>query len=249
MLNYDGFDLSPYLTVNAIGRPLLPPQILSIKSISGRDGVYFFRKRSGAIIIPVSVTIHVKTIPDYRKRVRFLASKFNKDEPKPMIFSDEPEMFINGIVQDESELEEVLETGQGDISFLCPDPFYYAIENEVFTYVSAGDYNFTRELGNTESYPYIEIEGSNSGGLIMLETDNAKINFDGDLAIGETLVFDSDLITSFIIQTDGTQRSGNNNIDSMDFPVLVVGANNIKVSVTGGASVKSIKVYAHSRWI
>lgn len=248
MLNYDDFDLSPYLTVNEIGRPILPPQNVVTKSITGRAGAYFIRKDHEPIEIPVEITVNEKEIPDYRKRIRFLSEKLNKDEPKRIIFSDEPDIYIKGILTGDTPLDEVLTAGQGEIVFLCPDPFYYEIEDEVFTFAEEGEHNFTREKGNTESLPIIEIEGTNETGIITIETDHTEINFDGVLKHGEVLTFDSDLITSYIVQNDGTKRSGNNDIDTMNFPFLLVGANRIKVTTSGGAKVDRINIYSRSRW-
>ena len=100
-----------------------------------------------------------------------------------------------------------------------------------------------------ESFPIIEIEGSNSIGEIIIETENTSVTFDGDLASGEVLTFDSKLITAYVVQADGTKRSANNDLDTMDFPLLNVGANHIDVSTTGNATVSEIRIYAKSMWV
>ena len=252
MMNYDGFDFSPYLIVTDIKRPILPPQRISSMSIFGRDGAYFFRKQHDAVVITVSIIVKTdfdEGFKSFRERIRFLAQKLNKDEPKPIIFFDEDDRFINGIITDETDLDEVLTMGQGDISFYCPDPFYYAVEDEVFTFLSDGSHDFTRQKGNIESYPKIEIQGLNDSGNIEIVTDNTTINYSGKLNSGEILVLDSDLITASVIQTDGSIRSAISDIDNLEFPVLSMGANNITVNVSGGASIEEIKVSARSRWI
>lgn len=248
MMNYDGFDTKSYLTVTEIKRPVLPPQKLSTKTINGRPGAYFFRKQHEPVVLPVSIAVKGKSHPDFRKRVRFLSRKFNKNEPKRIIFSDEPEMYIKGIVEDSTELEKTFLIGKGDINFYCPDPFYYAVEDETATYDSEGEYTFTREKGNDISFPLIEIEGRNDSGEIGIKTDDVKITFDGKLKEDEILVLDSHLITCYIKESDGGKRSGNNDIDKMDFPVLDIDDNLIDFSVSGGATIEKIKVYARSRW-
>lgn len=248
MLNYDNFDFSPYLIVNEIKRPILAPQTLTTKTIAGRDGAYFFQKQHEPIIIPVEITILEDTIFTYRERIRFLSGKLNKDTVKPIVFSDEPNMFIDGIIQDSTELDEVLAIGKGVLNFYCPDPFYYAVEDEVFTFKTAGTHTVVRNKGNTASLPIIEIKGINSLGTITVETNNSKITFNGKLNSGESLILDSKFMTSYVLKTNGSKPSANNFIDSMVFPQLKVGSNSIKVSVSGGATVSEIKVYAKSRW-
>lgn len=249
MMNYDNFDFSPYLIVNDIGRPLLPPQRLFTKEMQGKHGAYFFDKEHGPIILPVSVTIHEDLDMSYMEMKRFIAGNLNKKEPKRLIFEDEPDRYIEGIIQDETEINDLLEAGSTVLNFFCPDPFYYAIDDEVFSYNNAGTFNFSRSKGNEESEPLIEIEGTNNGGIITLATDNTEINFDGVLRSGEILVFDSSFITSYVEQTDGVIRSANDDIDTMDFPIFPVGANKLIVSVQGKANVTAVRIYAKSRWI
>mgnify|MGYP001389424735 CR=1 FL=1 len=248
MITYNGVDLSDYLIVNEIMRPIMPSQSLYTKEIYGRRGVYFFDKQDEPLEIPVDVTIKEASWQSYRSLVKEIAGILNVSEPKETIFSDEPDRYVEGIVQGATELEDVLYAGQGTITFFCPDPYYYAIEDEVFTHAGEGTRDFTREKGNTESFPLIEIQGSNSGGIITLETDNTKIEFDGELAEGEILVFDSDFITAYIEQADGERRSAINDIDTIDFPYFSVGANQVSVTTTGSATINEFTIYCRSCW-
>ena len=247
MLNYNGHDLSNLLIVNSIGRPILPPQILSTKEIYGRPGAFFFEKRHGPVVIPVGVTLNAKGHTQYRALVRQLAVYLDVEEPKPMIFSDESDKYISGILQDESALEEIATTGQGELQFYCPDPFWYALEDDVMSWNGPGTYVLDRK-GTANSEPLIEIKGANNGGKITLQTDNTTINFTGILSSGETLVLDSALITAYIIKNDGSQVSAIHDIDTIIMPILVPGANQLTISVSGGASVTQFKVTARSRW-
>ncbi|MED3647775.1 phage tail family protein [Halalkalibacterium halodurans] len=248
MMTYDGFDFSRYMIVNDIGRPLMPPQVIQSMEITGRHGAYFLEKRHAPIVLPVEVTLHEDLNMSYMEMKRYIAGNLNKKEPKKLIFEDEPDMSIHAIITDNTEIDDLLKAGTTTLHFYCPDPFYYAIEDEVFTFNGEGSYDFTRAKGNEESEPLIEIQGMNSGGVITLKTDHSEINFEGALNSGETLVFDSHFMTAYVLQVDGTKRSANNDIDSLDFPILAVGANNVTVS-TENASVSTIRIYARSRWI
>lgn len=247
MLNYKGHDLSDILIVNEIGRPILPPRQLSTKEIYGRPGAFFFEKRDGPVVLPVKITLHEKTHESYRSLVRQLAAYLDADEPERMIFSDEPDKYIKGILSDESALDEIGTVGQGTLQFYCPDPYWYAIEDDVMSWGGPGTYTLDRK-GTKNSLPLIEIQGTNNGGAIHLVTDNADITFDGSLAAGETLAIDSNLITAYILKNDGTQESAIDDIDSIKMPYLVPGANQLKIEVSGGATVTQFKVTARSRW-
>ncbi|MGG3737247.1 distal tail protein Dit [Aeribacillus pallidus] len=247
MLTYKGNDLSNLIIVNNIGRPILPPQILSTKEIYGRPGAFFFEKRHGPIVLPVEVTLNEKDHTNYRALVRQLAVYLDSDEPGPMIFSDEPDKFINGILMDESALDEIATMGRGELQFYCPDPYWYAVNDDVMSWSNPGTYTLDRQ-GTANSNPLIEIQGTNSSGSIELTTDNTTIKFTGTLLSGETLVLDSEYITAYIVKTDGTQVSAIHDIDNINFPVLVPGANQLTISVNGGATVTQFKVTARSRW-
>lgn len=249
MFIYDGFNLSPYLLVRDIGKPLMPPQRINSMRILGRHGAYFLEKTHDPVVIPVDVMIHEDLDMSYAEMKRFLAGKLNKKEPKPIIFPDEPDRFIGGIISDTTDIRNLIEAGETILYFYCPDPYYYAIEDEVFSFSGVGAFNFTREKGNEESEPIIEIRGANSGGEIILSADNTEMVFDGVLNKGETLVLDSKLVTSYIVQADGEKRSANDDLSTMEFPILEVGANQLSISVKGVAEVEETTVYARSRWI
>jgi len=246
---YDGFNFNPYLDISDIGRPLLPPQEVLSKIIIGKDGAYFLAKRHESIEIPVEVSFHEDLELTFREKTRLISGNLNKHEPKRLIFDDEPNVYIEGIIRSSTDIENLIRAGETVLNFYCPDPFYYEINDEVFIYNLPGGYDFTRVNGNVESFPRIEIEGENQNGNLIIETDNTKITFNGILSSGEILILDSKLITAYIIQSDGTRRSANNDIDTMDFPLLVVGANHIDFIVSGGASVQEARIYANSMWV
>lgn len=248
MLKYDDFDFSPYLIVNYVGKPLLPPQTLFTKSIGGRPGAYFFEKKDEPIIIPVGITLSEDTLTNYFERKRFLSGHFNKERPKKIVFGNEPHMYIEGILEGSTDLDEIASFGQGVLNFFCPDPFYYAIDDEFFAFKDAGKYSFRRDKGNTKSLPLVEIKGTNSNGVITLKASNTTINFDGTLKTGETLVFDSDLITSYILKENGEKESANDDIDTMTFPFLKMGLNEFEISIKDGATIQEVRIQARSRW-
>ncbi|ATO38762.1 distal tail protein Dit [Geobacillus thermodenitrificans] len=249
MITYDGFDLSPYLLVRDIGRPLMPPQEITSMSIAGRHGAYFLEKRHQSVVIPVEVVIFEHLDMSYFELKRFLAGKLNKSEPKPLIFDDEPDKYINAIIQDQTEIDDLIRAGQGTLNFFCPDPFYYAIEDEVFEFSGAGVYVINRQKGNEYSEPLIEIQGTCSGGSIGVRTPFTSVRFSGTLQQGETLVLDSQLVTSYIVDGYGNKRSANQHLDSMDFPFLDIEENEVEFFTEGNATIQKATVYARSRWI
>lgn len=251
-MNYDGVDLTKYLHIIDIERPLLPPQEVIDKRIVGKDGSYFLSVRHQPINIPVTVTFQGDEETSYREKTRLLAGLLNKNEPKRLVFDDEPGVYIKAILSDSTEITNLVNSGETVLNFYCSEPFYYEIDDETFSYSNLGneeEFDITRTRGNVTSFPWIEIEGTNSSGAITIETHNTKITFDGELSPGETLVLDSKLVTSFTEEVDGSKRSENNNLSTMIFPLLEVGVNNFKISSTDGAKIDELRIYANSNWV
>ncbi|WP_170958671.1 distal tail protein Dit [Bacillus wiedmannii] len=246
MINFNGRDLSSDIRVTDVKRPVLPPSLITSSTIVGRPGAFLFYKQHGSYTIPVDFMIIEKKQTELRNKVRSLAEKLDTTEPAPLIFKDEPDKYINAIVSDESELSETLAIGSGTINFFCPDPYWYAVKDDVITKTGPGEYNFTRK-GTAESYPLIEIKGSSSGGGITVSDGNNKMTFRGSLSNGETLVLDTDLITAYIVKADGKTVSVLDKLDTLDFPVLRPGASYLSVSVSG-ATVSNVKITCRSRW-
>ena len=247
MINFNGYDLSKDIRVTDIQRPVLPPSLLTTGTIVGRPGAFLYYKQHGAYEIPVSFMIIEKDQMTLRQSVRDLAYKLDTNEPATLIFKDEPDKYIKAILSDSSELSEKLAIGSGTLNFFCPDPYWYAINDDIIEKNASGTYKFVRK-GTCESNPLIEIKGQNSGGKILIENESTRMNFTGRLSMGETLFLDSELITAYITTPDGQTRSAMNDLDTLDFPVLKSGPNTFSVLPEVGSTISSVKITCRSRW-
>lgn len=247
MINFNGKDLSSDIRVIDVKRPILPPSLITSSTIVGRPGAFLFISKDGSYTIPVDFMIIEKQQTALRQKIRSLAEKLDTLEPAPLIFKDEPDKYINAIVSDDSELSETLAIGSGTINFFCPDPYWYAVKDDVIVKTAPGNYEFARK-GTAESYPLIEIKGRNAGGKITISDGNNQMTFDGSLGDGETLVLDTDLITAYIIKIDGKTISVMDKLDTLDFPVLQPKTANLSVATSSGATVSNVKITCRSRW-
>ena len=249
MITFNGFDLSDDIRVTDISRPLNAPSLLTSSTIVGRDGAFLYYKTAGPQNIDVSFMLIDNDQKSLRMKVRDLSEKLDTDKPEKLIFSDEPDKYINAIVEDSIELNEVAAIASGSISFFCPDPYWYAIEDDIIEKDTHGIYEFERK-GTAKSYPLIEIEGSNKKGSIIIEnrSSDEKIEFDGVLKTGEKLVLDSDSLTAYIVKPDGSTSSAIDNLSTLDFPVLDKGKNFLAVMIKGDASISKVKISCRSRW-
>ncbi|AIC96381.1 MULTISPECIES: distal tail protein Dit [Shouchella] len=249
MFTYDGFDFSQSLIVHHIQRPILPAREIRSMSIFGRNGSFFFGKQDAALMITISVTIAGANRTDFREKVREIARLLNRAEPKPLIFHDERDKVIYGLLAEESELDELAASGRGDLIFYCPDPYYYAIEDEFFIYHSEGTHHFTREKGSIHSFPLIQVKGQLQNGLIRLTLNDTEMVYDGTLESGEQLRLDSQYVTAYTIKPNGERVSALNHLSSIEFPVLQPGANQLSLAFEGTGEVEELTIQARSRWV
>ena len=247
MIIFNGYDFSEDIKILDVKRSILPPSILTSSNIMGRSGAFLFYKQFGAQNIPVTIMLIEKNKVLFRQKVRSLAEKLDTDKPAQLIFSDESDKYINAIISDSSELDEIAMSGKGVINFFCPDPYWYAIQDDIINGTKSGLYEFVRK-GTAESYPMIEIQGINVSGSINIKNETSSITFTDKLKTGETLYLDSDLITSYILNSVGETRSVMDKLDNLDFPVLKKGLNKLTITTSGGAIVSKIKITCRSRW-
>lgn len=89
--------------------------------------------------------------------------------------------------------------GSFTLSFLCPDPYGYALLDENFVLSETGNHEVERHIGNTESFPVYALQGVIPSGVssyISIQTGGEELRVIGPLAEEETLLVDSSLVTA-----------------------------------------------------
>ena len=152
------------------------------------------------------------------------------------ILDDVPDRYFMARLNAAVECERLLRSsGSFDLTFFCPDPFGYAIEDENFSVTAEGSHTITRHTGNMESNPIYRIEGeitSGVGNYISITTNGQELKIvNATLAAGETLVVDTDRMTAYVEDENGvTVRNGLPYLEELNFPTLSVGDNTVSVS-------------------
>lgn len=245
MFNFNGIDFSNLVQVMEISRPFLGTQSIATTNLDGRAGSIFHKKIARDYDVSIKFMIKDNSPLELMNKIRNIASKLDTTEPKPLIFNDEPDKYIMAIL-DSTDLDKNNKYGIITASFYCPDPYWYAINDDIITGTS-GEKKYTRK-GTVESFPIIEITGTSNGGKIAIKTDNQSMTFSGTLKSGEKLIIDSILLTAYIENSDGNRESAIPYLNNVDFPVCYVGSNTINITGSDGASVSSYKLYCNTRW-
>lgn len=172
---------------------------------------------------------------------------------KQLILDDVPNRYFMARLNEQVDCERLLRSaGQFTLSFICPDPYAYALSDESFVLSEAGNHEVVRSVGNTESYPVYALQGmipSGADSYVSLVTNGTELRIIGSLSEGETLIVDSSLVTAKVVDGSGnTLRNGLPLLSELNFPVLEKGYNAVAVSTAGNAAFTELKIQAKSRW-
>jgi len=170
-----------------------------------------------------------------------------------LILDDVPDRYFMARLSEAVDCERLLRSaGQFTLSFICPDPYAYALTDETYIFSEAGTHMAVRHTGNTDSYPVYALKGvipSGTSSYISIVTGGSELRVTGPLSAGETLLVDSALVTAKVVDSYGnTLRNGLPLLAELNFPVLSKGHNTVVISMAGTTTFTELKIQAGSRW-
>ena len=125
--------IKPYIYVEEkSNRPPWAPVTRGYQQVPGRPGAHLIKKtKVEPRPLPIPVYFKAESIADLQKMKEELAAWLIHDDPKPLVFDDEPDRTYYAIVDGSFDVEEFVRTGKGTIPFICPDPYKYGEEKTV----------------------------------------------------------------------------------------------------------------------
>jgi predicted phage tail component-like protein len=158
MLKLNGVDIPSFVKVNKIGFSILPPIENNLLKVRGKAGLYNFGQDVGTRKITVSYTIIAEEINGVTAAGREFAQWLYHKEPVELVSSDEPDKHYLVLPDGETDVDETVNIGQGEITFVCTEPFAFGDEKTL--QVTPEDENPFDVLntGNTETYPVIKLK-------------------------------------------------------------------------------------------
>lgn len=219
--------------------------------VAGRNGVVDFGQTLGERKIEISCFI-----PPGNSEKSLLSLKddivswLNPEKGLcELILDNQPGRKYYARLEDGVSFERLVRTtGIFDLVFFCPDPFAYAVEDEVFKI--SGSQNVHRKNGNVSSHPIFEIKGelATKEDTISVSVNGEKFTVQGPLKKSETFVVNTDNMTAQIVSSGGEIKNGLGHLVQLVFPYLKTGDNMITVGTDGG-SLSMITLHAKSRWL
>lgn len=153
-ITFGEYTLTDYFKVQNINRSILPEKETTSITVAGRDGSYFNSTRYTQRIIEVDVLFNTKTSTTYMKLLRNLATMLDTDEPTQLIFDDEPDLIYYAVVDGSTNISNILNIGQGTITFLCNDVYIYSDESKDAV-VNGNKLKFVNK-GSASAYPILK---------------------------------------------------------------------------------------------
>lgn len=223
--------------------------------IAGRNGLLDLGCSLSERVIEISCFIPPKkTWEDFLECKDSIVSWLNPEKGLCALTLDtEPGRVYYARLQSGVSFEKsVRRTAAFDLTFFCPDPFGYAVEDETFEITKTGTSTVARVLGNAVSEPLYEIRGvigNGSTSYISITTNGEKLKIAGaSLTAEEVFVVDTAKMTSYVMDEAGNiLRNGLPYIDDLNFPFLEAEDNSITVE-SSNATFTSLTIQAKSRW-
>src|SRR5699024_1797527 len=117
-----------------------------------------------------------------------LAEWLIHDEPKTLVFKDEPDRVYYAVVDGSLDLDELVRWGQGVITFLCPDPYKYGQER---TLRFPADAVVIENKGTAEANPIFELTAKKKTTFAMVTKGDEEYNLIGQPADDDVQVVDT----------------------------------------------------------
>lgn len=157
--------------------------------------------------IGVPVFILADSFSDLQELKEDMASWLIHDEPKELIFKDEPERTYYAVVDGGLDLDELIRWGEGTITFICPDPYKYGPEK---TY-KLDDVSTIENKGTAEAEPIFELTAKEKTAFAMISNgadEDSEYNIIGTLADDDVEVVDARDTVYRLTDMDGWSPDG-----------------------------------------
>lgn len=159
---FNNYDLSKLLEVTSLNRGIGTRKKSRTTTRNNRSGVSFLGTTSDLLTYEMSFSL----IGDVISKRRILAEKLNVDEPKTLIFSDEPDKYYLAWPSLNIELDDKRRFAKGVIVWEIPDGIAFSVQ----------DYTFSNVVSDTLKLDYIEVVNP---GTEPMQLDMA-VTFRGD---------------------------------------------------------------------
>ncbi|MEN2465902.1 distal tail protein Dit, partial [Ornithinibacillus sp. JPR2-1] len=183
---FNGIEKDYLIPLTGRRRSAWAPVSRVLVTVPGMAGAYLSRTETQIREIVVPVIINAENIEDLQKIKEDMAEWLVHDEPKELIFKDEPDRVYYAVVDGELELDEIFSTGRGEITFICADPYKYGPE-KTYEFQDSG---IVENKGTADAEPVIELTATQKATFAMISNGTEEYNLIGTPADDDVVVVD-----------------------------------------------------------
>lgn len=188
---FNDYDLSDFLIVNSLNRGVRLGRESKVQNRRNKKGVTFLGYSSGLVTIKMVFTFKY----DIEKKRNALAKILNVDEPKKLIFSDEPSKVYYAFPQSNIDISENSSLGEGTIIWEIPDGVAYSIQSYKYS-----NKNINGVLGDYLSITNPGTEPMDLELIADFKSDNGFLGIESDVGTSRVLFGDMEEIDGFDYQ-------------------------------------------------
>lgn len=181
--NFNGYDMSDLLTVKSLDRGVRLGRSMDSVTRKGKKGLEFLGFSSELVTFDMDFAL----VYNVKEKRELLSEILNVNEPKPLIFSDEPNIVYYAFPQGDISIAETALTGEGSIKWQIPDGVGYSIQELQFTNKTLAsellDIFVIDNPGNENMNLELEARFSSDNGFLGIENDTGDVKaLFGDMA-------------------------------------------------------------------
>lgn len=180
----------PYITITrGRKRPAWAPIQRELITVPGVSGAYLSQSNRQVRVISVPVFLTANSFTDLQEIKEDLASWLIQEEPKLLVFKDEPDRIYYALVDGGLDLNELVRWGQGEITFICPDPYKYSTFSNVLTFPA--DIVTVESKGTAEADPIFELMTKKKTTFAMISNGDDEYNLIGTPSNVDEVIVDT----------------------------------------------------------
>lgn len=167
---FNDVDLAQWLIVSDVQRNVGTSHTNTTVKIGNSDGSLWQNMSRNSSTIVVTGILH----GDLAALRRTFAGAIDYDEPKVLVFGDEPDVYYNAIYDGQPTMTELSHTGTVSLSFLVPDGVAHSVAVSTASLDDSGQIAIDNR-GSYPTWPVITATMKGDNGLVAMVNDNGGV--------------------------------------------------------------------------
>jgi predicted phage tail component-like protein len=203
--SFAGVPTPAFLEIEDIKFEVLPPSNINQLELPMVDGALFISKKYGVRTFSAPCSIIADSEDELMYLADDLAAWLDYKEPKPLIFRNKPDITYYAVVSGSTDLDRVLRTGKGTITFVCLDPHGYGTEKSYNFAPQNTDPVIVANNGNKEAFPKLQMTFTKNLTDFAIVADNEALYFGEPFDVTEKTAVD---LKPLLINDSGASTTG-----------------------------------------